>query len=319
MTNRTELPDLDRGYLKRKLATIVRDLSSYTAQEMARELVRLAKVADEIEVVKEARRAQPESEWPRIVFETNPGGLGHNWVKQAFERPEGEAPHWGPVRTVGDLVRNLTTLEQDASIVTAFHIDFEGTRRCRAQQGITISRERVIDGRWIDSTRKDVPHAYVLWAKPDERAAALGALLEILRDVHDTLASESDSDIDHFEDDEEEREGAPVQYAARKVMEVMDMLKAAAPSAPGTLEAPKKPAHGHRDDYYMLANGRRLGLEPISRVRNMPNWVLAMELFATGSTSAHQLCRDAGIDPDSTTIQRAAQLDGGQGEGKAHA
>lgn len=83
-------------------------------------------------------------------------------------------------------------------------------------------------------------------------------------------------------------------------------------SAPGTPEAPKQPAHGHRDDYYLLANGRRLGLEPISRVRNMPNWVLAMELFATGSTSAHQICRDAGIDPDSTTIQRAAQLDGGK-------
>ena len=60
MNNPTELPDLDRGYLKRKLAMIVRDLSCYTAQEMARELVRLAKVADETEVVKEARRAQPE-------------------------------------------------------------------------------------------------------------------------------------------------------------------------------------------------------------------------------------------------------------------
>jgi hypothetical protein len=70
-----------------------------------------------------------------------------------------------------------------------------------------------------------------------QHAAAPGALLAILRDVHDTLSSESDSDLDHFEDDEEEREGAPVQYAARKVMEVMDMLNAAAPSAPGTPEA----------------------------------------------------------------------------------
>lgn len=65
MSNPTELPDLDRDYFNRKLATIVRDLSSYTAQEMARELVRLAKVADEIEVVKEARRAQPEGEVPQ--------------------------------------------------------------------------------------------------------------------------------------------------------------------------------------------------------------------------------------------------------------
>jgi len=74
-----------------------------------------------------------------------------------------------------------------------------------------------------------------------EQAAARGALLEILRDVHDTLASDSDSDIDHFEDNEEEREGAPVQYAARKVMQVMDMLKSA-PSAPGTPEAPQTAA-----------------------------------------------------------------------------
>ena len=76
--------------------------------------------------------------------------------------------------------------------------------------------------------------------------------------------------------------------------------------------AAQKPAHGHRDDYYLLANGRRLGLEPISRVRNMPNWVLAMELFATGSGSAYQICRDAGVDPEGTTIERAAQLDGDQ-------
>jgi hypothetical protein len=86
-------------------------------------------------------------------------------------------------------------------------------------------------------------------------------------------------------------------------------------AAPQQAAAPK-PAHGHRDDYYLLANGRRLGLEPISRVRNMPNWVLAMELFATGSGSAYQICRDAGVDPEGTTIQRAAQLDGGQ-EGSA--
>jgi hypothetical protein len=45
----------DIGYVGRKLALITRDLSQYTAQEMARELVRLAKVADEGEAVKEAQ------------------------------------------------------------------------------------------------------------------------------------------------------------------------------------------------------------------------------------------------------------------------
>ena len=62
-----ELPDLDRGYFKGKLAIIVRDLSHYTAPEMARELVRLAKAADESEAVKEARRAQPEGEAPQAA------------------------------------------------------------------------------------------------------------------------------------------------------------------------------------------------------------------------------------------------------------
>lgn len=154
---------------------------------------------------------------------------------------EAPSPEWACVRTVGDMVRNLLTLDQADPIHSAFFVDFDGKRRCRTSH-ISISCERVIDGKWVDQTRKDVPYAIVVWAKPDERAqqaAAPGALLAILRDVHDTLASQADSDIDHFEDDDEEREGAPVQYAARKVMEVMDMLKAAAPGAPGTPEMPK--------------------------------------------------------------------------------
>jgi len=53
---------------------------------------------------------------------------------------------------------------------------------------------------------------------------APSALLQILRNVYDTLAIESDSNIVHFEDDEE-REGATVQYAARKVMGVIDLLQ----------------------------------------------------------------------------------------------
>ena len=63
-------------------------------------------------------------------------------------------------------------------------------------------------------------------------------------------------------------------------------------------------AHGHRSDYYLLANARRIGLLPIHQVVRMPNWALAHELFATGSTSAHQICVDAGIDPDATTMDR---------------
>lgn len=90
----------------------------------------------------------------------------------------------------------------------------------------------------IASAKYGRPVVPVIALSAAQQAVVPGKMLAILRDVHDTLSSESDSDIDHFEDDEEEREGAPVQYAARKVMEVMDMLRAAASSAPGTPEAP---------------------------------------------------------------------------------
>lgn len=93
---------------------------------------------------------------------------------------EAPSPEWGRVRTVGDMVRNLLTLDQAEPIFSAFHVDFDGARRCRTSP-ISISHERVIDGKWVDSTRKDVPYSTVVWAKPDERAqqaAAPGALPE---------------------------------------------------------------------------------------------------------------------------------------------
>jgi hypothetical protein len=77
---------------------------------------------------------------------------------------------WGPVHTVADMVRNLLTCNQADPIHAAFHVDFEGKRRCRTRP-VMISRERVIDGKWVDSARKDVPYATIVWAKQDERAA----------------------------------------------------------------------------------------------------------------------------------------------------
>jgi hypothetical protein len=71
-------------------------------------------------------------------------------------------------------------------------------------------------------------------------------------------------------------------------------------------QAGAKPlAHGHRDDFYLMANGRRLAEQSMTRIRQMPNWVFASELFATGSTAAHQICRDAGVDPDGYEVERA--------------
>jgi hypothetical protein len=91
----------------------------------------------------------------------------------ATQAPQGDtrqgAPAWGPVETVADMVRNLLTLDQAAPIYAAFHVDITGERRCRTKP-VTISRERVIDGKWVDSKREDVPYAMIVWAKPDEAA-----------------------------------------------------------------------------------------------------------------------------------------------------
>lgn len=48
--------------------------------------------------------------------------------------------------------------------------------------------------------------------------------LSLLRQAHDALDGMADSDIDHFEDEEEEAEAVPMQYAARKVMEAIQLL-----------------------------------------------------------------------------------------------
>lgn len=47
-----------------------------------------------------------------------------------------------------------------------------------------------------------------------------------LQKAFDALESMSDSDMDYFEDEEDEAENAPVQYAARLIMKViMDLEK----------------------------------------------------------------------------------------------
>jgi len=94
------------------------------------------------------------------------------------------APTWGKMDTVGDMVRNLLTLDQAAPIFAAFHVDIEGGRRCRTKP-VAISRERVIDGKWVDSARKDVPYAHVVWAKPSERVESATAAGTGMRECPD--------------------------------------------------------------------------------------------------------------------------------------
>ena len=52
-------------------------------------------------------------------------------------------------------------------------------------------------------------------------------LLLLLQQAFDALETTSDSDVDHFEEEEEEAEAVPAQYACRKIMEAMDLLRAA--------------------------------------------------------------------------------------------
>lgn len=53
--------------------------------------------------------------------------------------------------------------------------------------------------------------------------------------------------------------------------------------------------------FYLLVNCRRL---LAMKYRSKQNWIIAMELFAIGSTSAWQVCVEAGIDPDGLTVVR---------------
>jgi hypothetical protein len=50
--------------------------------------------------------------------------------------------------------------------------------------------------------------------------------LALLQQAFDALEATADSDIDEFEDEEEEAQAVPAQYACRKIAEAMDLLRA---------------------------------------------------------------------------------------------
>lgn len=49
-----------------------------------------------------------------------------------------------------------------------------------------------------------------------------------------------------------------------------------------------------------FAAARRMAGYQNPSVRQTPNWVFAMDLFALGGGYAHAICREMGLDPDST-------------------
>ena len=56
--------------------------------------------------------------------------------------------------------------------------------------------------------------------------------IALLQQAFDALETTGDSDIDDFEDEEEEAEYAPAQYACRKIIEAIGILQSNAPSSP---------------------------------------------------------------------------------------
>lgn len=308
--------------------------------------------ATALRLIELARRAQPEGEAPQAE-----PGAWVNKVKAAMKRAEIGTGSRGRNYDGNRLAWLLEDILADAVAApeAAQHAESGaqacGSYECRAGQhdgilcgedgcdialGVRAAQSQGAQdedpiGDFQAVARQQKLNDFVRAAK---QAAAPGALLEILRDVHDTLASESDSDIDHFEDDDEEREGAPVQYAARKVMEVMDMLKAA-PSAPGTPEAPSQLMQALTNGIPLkepVSIGKALwaqrearavlsgGTGPVAAVHlvniGLTGWVHTKETaeaWADGYNTALKQYRS--VLRMLAAPQRAAQLDGGQGEG----
>jgi len=55
--------------------------------------------------------------------------------------------------------------------------------------------------------------------------AQIHQALSLLQQAFDALEATADSDVDHFEDEQDEAEAVPAQYACRKIMEAMGLLK----------------------------------------------------------------------------------------------
>lgn len=62
---------------------------------------------------------------------------------------------------------------------------------------------------------------YVFMSKSNTAQA-----LDLLAQAFDALEATADSDIDTFEDEEEEAQAVPAQYACRKIMQAMQLLRA---------------------------------------------------------------------------------------------
>lgn len=93
--------------------------------------------------------------------------------------PQGERQWICPTRTVADLVNNLLTMDQGLPVYCAQYIEKDG-RRCAIAVPPTVSRERVLDGRWIGQGEE--LNAAVVWTRAEQPAAVAGPALDVTLD-----------------------------------------------------------------------------------------------------------------------------------------
>jgi hypothetical protein len=70
-------------------------------------------------------------------------------------------------------------------------------------------------------------HQYAMKGMTMKPDAQTHQALSLLQQAFDALEATADSDIDTFEDEEDEAQAVPAQYACRKIIEAMGLLKSA--------------------------------------------------------------------------------------------
>lgn len=104
-----------------------------------------------------------------LMYPATPQDLAamvERWNRRAtLPQPSAE-----PVRgTVGEIRATLAPFDGSMPINAAFFVAFQGKRECRVKP-LTLSRERVADGKWIRTGDESVPYSLIAWANQDERA-----------------------------------------------------------------------------------------------------------------------------------------------------
>jgi hypothetical protein len=122
------------------------------------------------------------------------------------------AAEWGYAKTVGNAIAQLRTFDPATPFFAAFHLEGHAVAR-----GVTFSRERVVDarwigerysgGNWIKADRDEVPYSIVVWSMPEPTQAT-------------TVAAAPDTLRAGLTDDPENDDGAAFRLAVKLGVEM---------------------------------------------------------------------------------------------------